>query len=172
MDKEKLRAFLNSRKDLESGSLFGFPISHGTPTLEEIEQMPDDLKKLVIDSQLDRSGMYIPAAKSNFGEDLQSKAKNEVRMADEISAEEGDLRIVPPGGYGWPDISEPSESAKFINSLSRVKNPERTARIMSNPKNMGNISDEIDTDYYPDKLMQELEPKRFSKVKDFLKSRK
>jgi hypothetical protein len=122
MDLAKLKAYLNSRKEMESGSLFGMPLPEGTPTAEEIEQMPEDLKKLVIDTQLERAGMYTPAAKSNFSEDLNSKARNEVRMADEIHAEETGEPRPHPYMPAWPNVTEePSEDSLDVAKFSKLK---------------------------------------------------
>ncbi len=139
MDKDKLKAFLEGQRELDSGYIFGLPVGSTVPSADEVESMPDDIKEIVMKAQLKRAGTFTPAARSKFGYDeIHNLRENQERMADELgqfSREEIDLAA----------MAEPK--MKLLNTLD-------------------------DTDYYNKNLMEAVEPERFQKIKQNLKSTK
>lgn len=94
MDRDKLRAFLDSRKSLNQGQILGIPVQlESVPSLEEIEVMPEDLKQLVIDQQFKRASHWTPAVKGTF-EPMLPKVERQEQMAEELklSAREAALK--------------------------------------------------------------------------------
>lgn len=65
MDLDKLKAYLGSRKQMNQGSILGAPVqTDSTPSFDEVQDMPDSLKQLVIKQQLMQNGLYSPGAGS------------------------------------------------------------------------------------------------------------
>lgn len=82
----KLKQYLASRQQSESGTLFGMPIKiHDTPDIQEIQGMPKEIQDPVVQGQLNAAGTYTPAARSMTSDAANNqRAKDEEAMAGEI----------------------------------------------------------------------------------------
>ncbi len=153
MDIEKLRAYLDSRKEAEKGGLVSLgpgedSVSSTPPSMNDLSSMPDDIKKLVIDSQLKRAGSSFPAINPRSDSD----ENREERMAKELAE---------PKKESWEDQRTPKE--QDVGAAWAYGN----GLYGETPLPGGNA-----TQFYNPKNMPYFEPDRFKRLKDMLKSRK
>lgn len=136
MDKHTLaalQAYLEDKQDLNSGSIFGMPIKPNTSSAEEIQAMPEDVKNLVLKSELNQAGSFTPAVRSDvgYGEPIRNLTNRNVRMAEEV------------------------KNKMFDDKMSNYFNQQNA---------IGSVTDEP--------LMEQLNPEKFNKIKNLLKSKK